>query len=91
MNRSLAFAMMLSVAAVSGCAAGNHPEARPYTAEETQQLALEDLNRRGLSFDDYQARKIQLMASPQLQQAHTFDNRGEVNAAVSAVSRNRQG
>jgi len=91
MNRLLALAMLLSVAVLSGCAAGNHPELRPYTAEETHQLALEDLNRRGLSYDDYQARKNELMAQPQMQQAHEFDNRGEVNAQVSAPSKAHQG
>lgn len=91
MNRLVALALLLSVAVVSGCAAGNHPELRPYTAEETHQLALEDLNRRGLSYDDYQARKAQLLAQPQMQQAHEFDNRGEVNAEISTPSKARQG
>jgi len=90
MNRLVALAMLLSVAVVSGCAAGNHPELRPYTAEETHQLALEDLNRRGLSFDEYQVRRNQLMAQPQLQQVHEFDNRGEFNAEVSVPSKARQ-
>lgn len=91
MNRLVALALLLSVAVVSGCAAGNHPELRPYTAEENHQLALEDLNRRGLSYDDYQARKAQLLAQPQMQQAHEFDNRGEVNAEISTPSKARQG
>lgn len=91
MNRLLAFAMLLSVAVVSGCAAGNHPELRPYTAEETHQLALEDLNRRGLPYDEYQARKNQLMAQPQIQQAPEFDTRGEFNAQVNAPTKARQG
>jgi len=91
MNRLVALALLLSVAVVSGCAAGNHPELRPYTAEETHQLALEDLNRRGLSYDDYQARKAQLLAQPQMQRAHEFDNRGEVNAEISTPSKARQG
>jgi hypothetical protein len=91
MNRLLALAMLLTVAVLSGCATDNHPELRPYTAEETHQLALEDLNRRGLSYDEYQARKNQLMAQPQMQQAHAFDNRGEVNAQVSTPSKARQG
>lgn len=91
MNRLVALALLLSVAVVSGCAAGNHPELRPYTAEETHQLALEDLNRRGLSYDDYQARKAQLLAQPQMQQAHEFDNGGEVNAEIGTPSKARQG
>ena len=91
MNRLVALAMLLSVAVVSGCAAGNHPELRPYSAEETHQLALEDLNRRGLSYDEFQARKAQLMERPQLQRAHEFDNRGEVNADIGIPSKARQG
>ena len=91
MNRLLALALLLSVAVLSGCAAGNHPESRDYTAEETHQLALEDLNRRGLSYDDYQARRAQLMAEPQLQHAHAFDHQGEVNAEVSTPLKARQG
>ncbi|WP_296262393.1 MULTISPECIES: hypothetical protein [unclassified Pseudomonas] len=91
MNRLLAFAMLLSAVVVSGCAAGNHPELRPYSPEETHQLALEDLNRRSLSYDAYQARKAQLMAQPQLQRAHEFDNRGEINVEISAFSKARQG
>ncbi len=91
MNRLPALAMLLSVAVVSGCASANHPELRPYTAEETRELALEDLSRRGLSYDEYQARKAELLAQPRLQQAHEFDNRGEVSAQVIAGSKARQG
>lgn len=91
MNRLLALALLLSVAVVSGCASGNHPELRPYTAEETHQLALEDLNRRGLSYDEYQIRKAQLMEQPQIQRAHEFDNRGEYNAKISVPTPARQG
>jgi hypothetical protein len=64
---------------------------RPYTAEETHQLALEDLNRRGLSYDEYQIRKAQLMEQPQIQRAHEFDNRGEYNAEISVPTPARQG
>jgi hypothetical protein len=91
MNRLLALSLLLCASVLAGCAAGNHPELRPYSAEETQQLALEDLNRRGLSYDEFQARKAQLMAQPQLQRAHAFDDRGAVNAEVSAPSKARQG
>ncbi|WP_268797029.1 hypothetical protein [Pseudomonas huanghezhanensis] len=91
MNRLVALALLLSVTVVSGCAAGNHPESRAYTPAETQQLALEDLNRRGLSYDEYQARKARLMAQPELQRVHAFDNRGEYNAEVNLPNRVRQG
>lgn len=48
-----------SIAVLAGCA--NHPELRTYSAEETRQLQLEALQRRGLSLDDYeqQSRVIQ--------------------------------
>ncbi|KGF62813.1 hypothetical protein [Pseudomonas lutea] len=91
MNRLLALSLLLSASVLAGCAAGNHPELRPYSAEETHQLALEDLNRRGLSYDEFQARKAQLMEQPQLQRAHEFDNRGEVNADIGIPSKARQG
>ncbi len=91
MNRLLAFALLVSVTVVSGCAAGNHPELRAYTAEETRQLALEDLNRRGLSYDEYQARKARLMAQPQLQTSQAFDADAQVSAEVSNTLPARHG
>jgi hypothetical protein len=51
--------MTLSIAVSAGCA--NHPERRPFTAEETRQLALEALARQGLSFDEFKRRKAQLI------------------------------
>ncbi|MNE66719.1 hypothetical protein D3C80_1622860 [compost metagenome] len=45
----------LAIALLSGCA--SHPELRPYTAEETHQLQLEALQRRGLSLDDYEQQR----------------------------------
>lgn len=91
MNRLATLALLLSVAVVSGCTTGHHPELRPYTAEESHQLALEDLNRRGLSYEEYQARKSQLTEHPQIQRAHEFDNRGEYNADVGVQTPARQG
>ncbi|OCX25704.1 hypothetical protein [Pseudomonas graminis] len=91
MNRLLVLSLLLCASLLAGCAAGNHPELRAYSAEETHQLALEDLNRRGLSYDEFQARKARLIEQPQLQRAHAFDNRGEVNAEVSVASKARQG
>ncbi|MGY4527615.1 hypothetical protein [Pseudomonas sp. UBA4617] len=53
----------VAIASASGCA--NHPELRPYSVEETRQLQLEALQRRGLSLDDYeqQRRMIQRAGS----------------------------
>ncbi|MEB6592621.1 MULTISPECIES: hypothetical protein [Pseudomonas] len=48
---SAIFAVVV-IAIISGCA--SHPELRPYSAEETRQLQLEALQRRGLSLDDYE-------------------------------------
>jgi len=45
----------IAIAIISGCA--SHPELRPYTAEETRQLQLESLQRRGLSLDDYEQQR----------------------------------
>ncbi|RCL28536.1 hypothetical protein C6A77_06950 [Pseudomonas sp. AFG_SD02_1510_Pfu_092] len=46
---------LFAVAVISGCA--NHPELRPYSADETRQLQLEALQRRGLSLDDYEQQR----------------------------------
>ncbi|MCE1061087.1 hypothetical protein LU646_24835 [Pseudomonas alloputida] len=52
---------IFAIAVISGCA--SHPELRPYTAEETRQLQLEALQRRGLSLDNYeQQRRVILRA-----------------------------
>ncbi|WP_122663775.1 hypothetical protein [Pseudomonas viridiflava] len=91
MNRIYAFALLLTVAVVSGCSTHHAVELRPYTAEETHQLALEDLNRRGLSFDEYQVAKAKLLAEPQMQAARQFDNQGEISAENVQVSQDRQG
>ncbi|MCO8165815.1 hypothetical protein NJC38_27140 [Pseudomonas sp. 21LCFQ010] len=91
MHRFTALALLFSVAVISGCSTHHAVEQRPYSAEETLQLALEDLNRRGLSFDEYHARKARLLANPQLQQVREFDHSAEVNVDVGVVSRDRQG
>lgn len=46
---------VIAIAITSGCA--GHPELRPYTAEETRQLQLEALQRRGLSLEDYEQQR----------------------------------
>ncbi|MBH3375214.1 hypothetical protein [Pseudomonas juntendi] len=46
---------LLTLAISSGCA--RHPELRPYRADETRQLQLEALQRRGLSLDDYEQQR----------------------------------
>ncbi|WP_295477345.1 hypothetical protein [uncultured Pseudomonas sp.] len=91
MNRFTALALLFSVAVLSGCSTHHAVEQRPYSAEESRQLALEDLNRRGLSFDEYQARKAQLLADPQLQQVRAFDRNAEVRVDANAVADDRQG
>lgn len=55
----------LGVALLSGCA--NHPELRPYTAQETLQLQLEGLQRQGLSMEEYEQRRRVILraATPQ--------------------------
>lgn len=63
MKRLLAVSLLLAVSVLAGCASHVSPELRPYTAEETKELALETLNRRGLSFDEYQAKKPSCSAS----------------------------
>ncbi|HWT70456.1 MAG TPA: hypothetical protein VN214_15200 [Pseudomonas sp.] len=70
--------MLLSLSVLAGCASHVSPELRPYTAEETRELALEALNRRGLSFEEYHAKKAELLGQPQ--KIIGFDKQGEMNA-----------
>jgi acyl-[acyl carrier protein]--UDP-N-acetylglucosamine O-acyltransferase len=73
--------LLLAIALLAGCASHVSPEMRPYTAEESRQLALESLNRRGLSFDEYQAKKAELLGQPR--KSLSFDKFGEMNAERS--------
>ncbi|PCR95309.1 hypothetical protein CP336_18215 [Pseudomonas fluorescens] len=77
MNRLLTVSLMLAVSVLAGCASHVSPELRPYTAEETRELALETLNRSGLSFEEYHAKKAQLLGQPQ--KTFGFDNKGEMS------------
>ncbi|MEG8236178.1 hypothetical protein [Pseudomonas orientalis] len=87
MNRSLAVSLLLAISVLAGCATHPSPELRPYTAQETQQLALEALSRRGLSFDDYQRQRAALTGQPQ--KAFGFDHQGEMNAERSIALKDR--
>lgn len=78
MKSLLATFVLLAVSVLAGCA--SHPELRPYTAEETRELALEALNRRGLSFEEYHAKKAELLGQPQPEKSFSFDKQGEMNA-----------
>ncbi|MDZ5434274.1 hypothetical protein T3H00_16580 [Pseudomonas fluorescens] len=70
--------LLSSLSVLAGCASHVSPELRPYTAEETRELALEALNRRGLSFDEYHAKKAEILGeSPK---TFGFDKQGEMNA-----------
>ncbi|MHC6225830.1 hypothetical protein ACYU03_13815 [Pseudomonas sp. X10] len=55
----LAALTALAITVLSGCA--NHPELRPYTAEETRQLQLEALQRQGLSHAEYEQRRLAIL------------------------------
>ncbi|KRP60673.1 hypothetical protein [Pseudomonas orientalis] len=87
MNRSLAVSLLLAISVLAGCATHPSPELRPYTAQETRQLALEALSRRGLSFDDYQRQRAALTDQPQ--KAFSFDHQGEMNAERSVALKDR--
>lgn len=73
--------LLLIASLLAGCATHPPPELRPYSAEESRELALEALSRRGLSFDEYQAKKAQLL--PQPSRAGGFDPQAEMNAERS--------
>lgn len=77
MNRTLAVLLLLTATVLSGCASSS-PELRPYTADEARELALEALNRRGLSFEEYHAKKAELLGTAQKNAG--FDDRGEMSA-----------
>lgn len=83
MNRSLVFSLFAATLVLAGCATQPGPESRPYTAEETRELAMEALNRRGLSFDEYQQKKAELLGAPQ--RTFGFDQKGEMNAEQRVV------
>ena len=87
MNRFLAVSLLLVTSVLAGCASHPAPELRPYTAEETLQLALESLSRRGLSFDEYQQQRAALLGQPQ--KPFSFDRQGEMNAERSVVLHGR--
>ena len=77
MNRPLAILLLLVATVLSGCASSS-PQLRPYSAEETRELALEALNRRGLSFDEYHIKKAELLGPSQ--RNVDLDNQGEMSA-----------
>lgn len=87
MNRFLAVCLLVVSALLAGCAAHPSPELRPYTAEESKQLALEALSRRGLSFDEYQQQRAALNGQPQ--KPFGFDHGGEMNAERSVILHGR--
>ena len=87
MNRLLAVALLLVTSVVAGCATHPAPELRPYSVEESRQLALEALSRRGLSFDEYQQKKTELAARPQAPMG--FDRQGEMNAERNVTLHDR--
>ncbi|XVO90066.1 hypothetical protein ACQ9Y2_09235 [Pseudomonas palleroniana] len=87
MNRFLAVCLLIVSSVLAGCATYPSPELRPYTAEETKELALEALNRRGLSFDEYQQQRAALTAQPQ--KPFGFDRQGEMNAERSVTLQGR--
>ena len=78
MKPPIAAFLLLAVSVLTGCASHVSPELRPYTEEESRELALEALNRRGLSFDEYHAKKAELLGQPQ--KSFSFDKQGEMNA-----------
>lgn len=87
MNRLLAVALLLVTSVVAGCATHPAPELRPYSVEESRQLALEALSRRGLSFDEYQQQRAALLGQPQ--KSYSFDHQGEMNAERSVTLHGR--
>lgn len=88
MKTLLATFLLLAISVLAGCASHVSPELRPYTAEETRELALEALNRRGLSFEEYHAKKAELLGQPT--KSISFDKQGEMNAERTVQLHGRQ-
>ena len=88
MKLPVATFLLLAASVLAGCASHVSPELRPYTAEESKELALEALNRRGLSFDEYHAKKAELLGEPQ--KSFGFDKQGEMNAERAVQLHGRQ-
>ena len=88
MKPLIATFLLLAVSVLAGCASHVSPELRPYPAEETRELALEALNRRGLSFDEYHAKKAELLGEPR--KTFGFDKHGEMNAERAVQLHGRQ-
>ena len=78
MKPLIATFLLLAISVLAGCASHVSPELRPYTAEESRQLAMEELNRRGLSFDEYHAKTAASLGQPQ--KSSSFAKQGEMNA-----------
>ncbi|WP_017905568.1 hypothetical protein [Pseudomonas asplenii] len=78
MKHTPAVLLLLLLSVLAGCASHPSPELRPYTAEETRELALEALNRRGLSFEEYHRKKAELVGQPQ--PVYGFDEQAEISA-----------
>lgn len=87
MNRLLAPSLLIALALLGGCA--SHPEERGYSASETRELALEQLSRRGLSFDEYQQQRARIEREQPA--SFGYEGMGEVNADRGVVQHNRQG
>lgn len=87
MNSLLAFSLLCVATVLAGCASHPAPELRPYTAAEQLELALEALNRRGLSFEEYQAKKAELLGQPG--KRFGFDPQSEMNAERGLVLQGR--
>ncbi|MDE1165387.1 MAG: hypothetical protein PW845_08320 [Pseudomonas sp.] len=87
MNRLLASSLLIALAILGGCA--NHPEERGYSAAETRELALEQLSRRSLSFDDYQQQRARIEREQPA--SFGYEGMGEVSADRGALQHGRQG
>lgn len=89
MTRILSVLSLLAVVLLAGCAT-SHPEERGYSAEESRQLALEALNRRGLTFEQYNVQKEQIL-HPQLHAAAARSEFGDANVSAAMAKAGQQG
>ena len=79
MAKALISVLLFSLA-LAGCASDYNPS-RPYSSDEVRQLALEDLARRSLSFEEYQAKR-QAILEEKPQTAVSQSNAAQRSTAI---------
>lgn len=89
MKHFLVLPLLLASVVLAGCATPSAPELRPFTAQESKELAMEALSRRGLSFDEYQQKKAELTG--QVPKGFATEHLGDMSAEREVLVPGREG